>query len=346
MAPPSEEDGELTHEEERQEERRRREFDQSRTDRLSYPNDIPQASFTRAYEPKTTIDTFRPHQPVMDWDNNSTMPLEGAMLESVVDKKLAGRLSLLEALKFKDWEAVRAHTTAAASRVADGFGRLPLLLALTGGAPVDASLGLLRANPEAATQADSYGNLPLHVAITRQLELELVLALHDAHPDASFARDEFEDLPLHLVLKQTQPVEKPEPEAVPEAVEEAEPEPEVSPWWATAQTFSKAIGAEKRGDAHREDEGGAPAKISGFSALLAAAKVDVATPPSTADDGSGPDPLGAWQLAVARALLASNPEGVAAESGAGKHPLHMSTENRTAMETVLLLLDLIGAILY
>ena len=321
-------DDERTHEEERRDERRNREFNQTRTDRLSYPNDIPEASFTRGYNEKTSIDTFRPAAPEMLWDNQRTMPMDGAKLEGVVEKTLAGRLSLLEALKFKDWEAVRAHTTEEASRVADGFGRLPLLLALTGGAPVDVSLGLLRANPEAATKADPHGNLPLHVGIARQLETELVLALHDAYPKASFARDEFDDLPLHLVLKQTQPVEQPEPE-----VEEPEPEPEkVSPWWATATTFVHAIGAESRGDANREDEQGP--KIVHLTDLLAA-KLDAVHHHDGGDDEGGPDPLGAWQCSVAKALLTSNPEGVVAESGAGKQPLNMSTENRTSMETVL-----------
>jgi hypothetical protein len=311
-------DEDATLEETRREERKKRQFNESRTERLHYPNDIPPTSFTRAYEQEKPIDRFRPENSRPNFDASATMPLAGAAMSAVVESKLAGRLSLLEALKFKDWQAVEAHTGAAACQVADAHGRLPLLLALTGGAPVDVSLGLLEAYPDAVKKPDPYGNLPLHIAIVLQLEIALVLALHDAYPKASWATNEFDDLALHLVLKQTKPVETPGPELV----EQAAPEPEPSQWWQTATSFVSALGAEKRGDAHAQESGGGgggAAQITTFSQLLSAvqpASGDDAADDAAADDGTD-DPLGAWKLQVTRALLRSNAEAVVETCGNG-----------------------------
>ena len=310
-----------------------RDFEQRRK---TWKRGIPQVTFDRSYDLPKPVEKFIPENTRKDFDASKTMPMHGARLDGVVGQNFSGRLSLLDALKFKDWEAVRAHTGMVACTVADDHGRLPLLLALTGGAPADVSLGILKANPQAAAKPDAYGNLPLHIAITRQLEIELIVALHKAHPKASEVRDEFNDLPLHLALKQTQPVERPE-----EVVEEAAPEPEVSPWWATAGSFMRALGAEQRGEATEQERGSGAAPITSLSQLLSAtqgtANSDSANSTDNPDDV---DPLGVWKLRVVRTLLNSNPHAALERSGNGKLTLHLATEARTAPEIMLVSLFL------
>lgn len=332
------EEGGSTLQERRFEERKRREYEERYTERLHHPDDIPAVSFTRGYVSKTPIDKFKPENKRPNFDASSTMPITGEKLDTAVGDKFAGRLSLLEAVKFKDWANVKAQTGMVACQVADAHGRLPLLLALTGGAPVGVSLGLLKAYPQAAAKPDPYGNLPLHIAISRQLEIELLVALHEAHPKSSSARDQFSDLPLHLVLKQTKPVEPPE-----EVVEETVPEPEASPWWATATSFVHALGAEKRGDAHEQETSGGSAKIASISQLVSVAQESTNIDEShDADETDQADPLGKWKYEVVRMLLSSNQEAVVETCGNGKFPLHMATEARTAPEIVLVLLELIA----
>lgn len=294
-------------------------------------------SFTRGYEETAPVETFFPENDRPTFDASGTMPKQGEKIDAVVGEQFTHQLSLLDALKFKDWAAAQAHTGMVACTVADAHGRLPLLLALTGGAPVDVSLGILKANPQAATQPDSYGNLPLHIAISRQLQVELIDALHVAHPKSSEARDEFNDLALHRALKQTKPVEPPE-----EAVEEAAPEPEASPWWATATTFAHALGSEKRGEATEQETGGGSGKILSLSQLVSAAQDDTKSDSSDVTDGNETDILGAWKLDVVRTLLSSNPNAVVETCGNGKFSLHLATEARTAPEIMLVLLELIA----
>lgn len=296
---------------------------------------IPATSFTRGYEETTPIETFFPENDRPTFDASATMPRPGEAIDAVAEEQFTDRLSLPDALKFKDWDAARSRTGRVACTVADGHGRLPLLLALNGGAPVDVCLGILKANPQAATQSDANGNLPLHIAISRQLEIELIAALHEAHPKSSEARDEFGDLALHCALKQTRPVEPPD-----QAVEAAAPEPEEAPpWWATATTFVHSLASEKRVEATEQETASGLGNLTSLSQLVSAAQDDFKSKQSETTDDLKTDLLGAWKLDVVRMLLGSNPNAVVETCGNSKFTLDLATEARTAPEIMLVLLE-------
>ena len=332
-----------TYEEKRRGERNDEEFEAVRHTRLREPDGIPPISVTRGYGAHEPIDDYRyEYVGEKTWDISGTMPLEGNGLEDVVDGKVTERLNLLEAIKFKKWAACRSLTTPAACREADGYGRLPLLVALLGGAPTDIALGLLSANPEASAKPDSAGDLLLHLAINLQLELRLVQALHDANPEAARAKGEFGELPLHLVLQQSKAkvlTEEPEPEP------EAEADGEL-PWWATAQSFVKTLGAERRGVDLEEHA------AQSLSDLVALAGGKANEPPAPAhglgrtdlsmEEGEGVG-FCEWQLGVVQMLLSSHAPGALQTCGNGKLPLHIAAEARAQSAVVILLLEIIAA---